>query len=342
MKNFRISVAIPVYNEESYIVDLLTTVNSLNFPKKNLTVCIANNKSTDNTLRNISRFSGSHRDLKIFVSDQPVKGIGPTRKAALDNATDKHPNYLLTVDADCKLPPDLLIRSLDIINGQENSILTYDLVYPAKTKLLAILYLRPVIEVMKKLSAFQEHLLGPVFYTGCVLIPTWLYRQIYWDDTNSPIIPDDDYLLSRRFYAMGVKFLKTRISVDTSGRRINGNIKEWMQHNHVQDFRNEGDGNFTIPTKLDIKEAINKRLEKGTDRIIQSIVEYIFLYSLSASQYFKAEKLAKNAIKRLDLPSTVFTRVTKKNKIDYLGSVQKKYHTKVRKILINYVSEKDN
>lgn len=325
MKKNTIGIAIPAYNEERTINPLLESIYTQNIKKEVMSVCVADNASADHTKQKILAFRKNHPALRLTIVDQPIHGIAPTRKKALDMAAADNPNYLLNVDADCTLPSNLLAVSVPLLKKTPNAIVSFRLTFPKIFLLVLHVYYKPLKEVISRLTSLQEELLGPSVYTGCLLLPTPIYRSLYWDDVLDPIIPDDDFLLSRRLNALGTTFIRSPIEVSTSDRRFWGDMTDWIQHKHVKDFRSDSRDAFQKPTPQDIQKAINLRIEKATQRILQSLVEYMFLATQPESPYIKAKSLARKALRHLSLPANTFCLVSSEDKMNYYTTLTHKY-----------------
>ena len=324
MKNRIVGIAIPAHNEEENIGTLLDSIYAQTLPKKYIRTYIANNASTDHTKQIITSFQITHSDLQIYVTKQPIRGIAPTRKKALDLATKNKSHYLLNVDADCILPSNLLVDSLSILGNKQNALVSYPLIYSKLFLLILHTQYRPLKRVIAILTTIQEQLLGPSIYTGCLLLPTSLYKKIYWNDVLDPIIPDDDFLLSRRLNGLGVQFLRSTIEVQTSDRRFLGNQELWANHDHTRDYRQSSIA-INRPTTSQMQSAISLRIEKARDRLLQSVVEYMFLASLPHSPYIHAKELALFAMRKLHIPLHRFQSVHLSQKHAYFQFLKSEY-----------------
>lgn len=88
-----ISVIIPVYNNDSYLEECLTSV--INQTYSNIEVITVDDGSEDESLFILEQFRST--DTRVKVLRQKHKGVSVARNAALDVATGK---YILFVDSD--------------------------------------------------------------------------------------------------------------------------------------------------------------------------------------------------------------------------------------------------
>lgn len=93
MKEYKISVIIPVYNGEKYIEECLNSVVSQTF--KSIEIIIVNDGSNDNTLGIIERFKKIYKNIKVI--NQKNSGVVSARITGYKNATGE---YIGWVDSD--------------------------------------------------------------------------------------------------------------------------------------------------------------------------------------------------------------------------------------------------
>lgn len=95
MKEYAISIIIPVYNGEKYLKKCLNSiVNQTIFSK--LQVIVVDDGSTDNTLSIIKKYKELYGDNIVVVSI-PNGGVSNARNVGIENSTGK---YITFVDAD--------------------------------------------------------------------------------------------------------------------------------------------------------------------------------------------------------------------------------------------------
>ena len=106
----KISVLIPVYNAEKYILRLLTSLEKQTF--KDFDIILVNDGSTDNSLNILTNYiSNSNLDIKII--NQKNEGAAGARQTAFNNSQSP---YIVFLDSDDYVDPnylEVLIRTIE-------------------------------------------------------------------------------------------------------------------------------------------------------------------------------------------------------------------------------------
>lgn len=97
----KVSVIIPVYNVEEYLVRCLDSVTRQTF--SNLEIICVNDGSTDESLNVIRRYA--QNDRRFVVIDQPNGGYGQAVNRGIDAASGK---YISIIEADDFAEPNML------------------------------------------------------------------------------------------------------------------------------------------------------------------------------------------------------------------------------------------
>lgn len=203
----KISLVIPVYNEEKYIAGCLDSIaRQKKAPDE---VIIVNNNCTDGTLSIIQRYPF------VRVIRETKQGMIAARNAGFNAAVYE---VIARCDADTKLPPYWISRihrnfaryKIDALTGP---IMFYDA--PIKTSLIARAYL----DMMKPLHRGKETLVGP----------NMIITKEMWEKVKNNVCLNDkqvheDIDLAYHIHeAGGVIKRDDRLVVYTSSRRIKKN-----------------------------------------------------------------------------------------------------------------------
>lgn len=108
-----VSVIIPAYNAEDYILQCLESV--LKQTHTNLEILVVNDGSTDATLEIVQTI----QDSRVVLINQENRGCSSAKNSGLANATGSFIQYL---DADDVLSPDKIEAQLRKIRTSQNSI----------------------------------------------------------------------------------------------------------------------------------------------------------------------------------------------------------------------------
>lgn len=108
----RFTIAIPSYNSEQYIKELLDSLVKQTFDKENFEVIIVDDCSSDNTV-NIAESYKSKLNINIHVLDKNSGGPGKPRNKAISNARGE---FIFFVDSDDYINKDTLKNVDEFIN----------------------------------------------------------------------------------------------------------------------------------------------------------------------------------------------------------------------------------
>jgi glycosyltransferase involved in cell wall biosynthesis len=147
----KISLVIPVYNEEKYIENCLKSIAKQKVKPDE--VIVVNNNSTDATVSIVEKYPF----VKILTEQK--QGMIPARNAGFNAAQYE---VIARCDADTRLPPNWIARIRRNFESSQIDALTgliqfYDAPGPIKTSLLA----KAALDVMKVIHRGKETLVGP-------------------------------------------------------------------------------------------------------------------------------------------------------------------------------------
>lgn len=100
--NKKVSVVIPAFNEEKYIIVTLTALIAQTYPAELLEIVVVNNNSTDSTAALVLAFVDKHPHCNISLVYEIQPGILHARSAGFAVAKGE---YIAQVDADCMPHP---------------------------------------------------------------------------------------------------------------------------------------------------------------------------------------------------------------------------------------------
>jgi len=117
-----VTILIPAHNEEEIIESKLENINKVSYPKEKMEVILADDASTDGTLKKVYRFSETHPELNIKVVKQnPRVGKAGVLNTALPASTN---DIIVVSDADSFWPSNILIKALPYLSDPRVGAIT--------------------------------------------------------------------------------------------------------------------------------------------------------------------------------------------------------------------------
>lgn len=117
----RLSIIIPVYNAEKYLVECLDSIFVQNIANNEYEIIAINDGSTDNSVYILEQYADKYPVLKIIFQEN--KGVSVARNKGIDVACGK---YILFIDSDDFLVPDSIEYMLNIAENDDLDILMGD------------------------------------------------------------------------------------------------------------------------------------------------------------------------------------------------------------------------
>ena len=108
----KISVIIPCYNVENYILRCLKSIENQTFGIENLQLILIDDASTDNTREYLLQFEAKYPDNVIVVINEKNENVGRTRNIGIMYASEK---YISFVDSDDVIDADFFSKTYDAI-----------------------------------------------------------------------------------------------------------------------------------------------------------------------------------------------------------------------------------
>jgi glycosyltransferase involved in cell wall biosynthesis/SAM-dependent methyltransferase len=127
MENCLVSVIIPVYNVEEYLIECLKSVSNQTY--KNIEIIAVNDGSKDNSLKILNDYKACEPRLKII--DQKNQGLSAARNSAIKVARGE---YLIFLDSDDYIKKELVQEVFEKASKENADIVVYgyDKIYENK------------------------------------------------------------------------------------------------------------------------------------------------------------------------------------------------------------------
>ena len=155
----RLSIIIPVFNEEKTISEILKRVNEVEIPGVKKQIIVVNDGSTDSTESAIQNLKLKIQNLK-YIRHQKNQGKGAAVRTGIANATG---DYIIIQDADLEYDPKDIEKLIKPVLGGTSKI-----VYGTRLKRL------PSFSKEERTLQFLLHYMGNKFLS---LLTSILYGQ---------------------------------------------------------------------------------------------------------------------------------------------------------------------
>jgi glycosyltransferase involved in cell wall biosynthesis len=192
MREIRISVVIPVYNDEKTIVRTLESINTQEY--SNWECIIVENNSTDKSYKVIEKYVEDKPNFKLF--SHKLKGAAPARNRGIDEASGE---YVTFIDGDdifmrkdlfstinrtvTKIEPDLIYWNQMLLVGDKTKKFDWWLSQELKTK--------PYFKADNKTAAYLFNYTFAPVYPGRFCVRTEFLRENNIKYDTSVMVSED-------------------------------------------------------------------------------------------------------------------------------------------------------
>lgn len=109
-----VSIVIPCYNASKEIGETLDSLFKLNYPKELLEIIVVDDKSTDNSIEIVEKYSKKYSNIKLIKSEVNSGGAAIPRNIGIKSA--KY-DYVAVMDDDSMPEPDILLKMLGFLQN---------------------------------------------------------------------------------------------------------------------------------------------------------------------------------------------------------------------------------
>lgn len=212
MEKFSLSIIIPAYNEAKYISILLDSIVKQN-TQYNFETIVVDNNSTDDTAKIVNKYP-------VKLVSQPLQGAANAKNKGVEVAKAE---WMLFVDADCKLPQDYVDTVMSCIKdantdtvGIAGSYYYYDAPWFTKTLTGKLHPYKTWFAIAKIIFGYQ------LFLGGNFVANKKIFKNSSFDRSKSSAsnYDSEDYAYAKELHKLGhtIRFDK-RMKIMTSYRR---------------------------------------------------------------------------------------------------------------------------
>lgn len=226
------SVVIPAYNEENLLPRCLESLKQQKFPKDKFEIIVVDNNSKDKTARLAKKFGA-----KVLFESK--KGIAYARQKGAQNAKG---DVIVSVDADCELPPDFLKKIAKRFSDKNVVGLCGRALFDTDTPL--------PIHIGEKVLSSYAHFYSKMFdKTPICWAFNFSFRRLDFlkkggYNLNLPSLKagyntqgSDEYELVKKLISRRKKIIFDKnITLKTSGRRFKNRLLYWLFIEYVIGF----------------------------------------------------------------------------------------------------------
>lgn len=300
-----LSVILPVYNAESYILDSVNSILKQSYRKFEL--IIVDDASTDNTLRIIE----SLNDVRIKLIRKDVNtGYTDSLNMALECSAGK---YIARMDADDTSHPDRLAKQVEYMESNPDCVLcgSYVQLVP--------------INIVHTYPTQHEEILEQLFFKNAFAHPSVIIRKSVLDSHilryNKTFEPTEDYELWSRLAVLGKVHNLNQIYLNyrVHDNQISSYKRELQQYNKQR-------------VRMNMFRRIDEQLDEYDDFLKMNLIsdyennEKIVLEL--KRRYILIDRLMHINKEKQVYPDKIFRRVCKRLKKELIRSLTvKNVHT---------------
>lgn len=191
----KFSIIIPVYNAEKYLERCLTSLFAQDLKPEEYEIIAVNDGSCDSSEQILQQMALKHTHLKWVTTEN--HGVSEARNLGCKMAKG---NYLLFVDADDYVQPNLLQQIYDILEHERLDVLVMDYTYWDEKNQSHLFS-----DANKCMELATNVMTGKEFMQKCLPQVVWCsaYRTTFWRENKLAYLPirhEDEEILPRIFY----------------------------------------------------------------------------------------------------------------------------------------------
>jgi cellulose synthase/poly-beta-1,6-N-acetylglucosamine synthase-like glycosyltransferase len=165
-----VSIIVPCYNEEKNIGQALESLLNLNYPKDLIEIIVVDDKSTDNSVEIIQKYTKKYKNIRLIVNTRNSGKAAEPTNIGIKAAKYK---YVVLTDGDSSPERDALAKMIGFLQGDEKVAAVTCAVLSKEPKT----FMQRLQAVEYNLIAFNRKLLDLVDAVYVTPGPFALYRK---------------------------------------------------------------------------------------------------------------------------------------------------------------------
>ena len=249
-----VSVIIPVYNAEKYIIPAVESIQSQTY--NNLEIIIIDDGSKDKSLEIARRFSKLDARIKLIINDHNL-GLSKTLNKAVQCANG---SYIARMDGDDLSAPSRIEKQLHflIINPDISVLGTAAISMNEEGKLSKV---KPIVYSESNTLSFSAYFTQPLFH-GSILAKSEVMKKFPYDESSKA----EDFELWLRMIHQGLKIANLEdemyfYRVNSEGYSRQNEVFQAKSHNDASKKYLESKLNITLSS--DEIALINNRPQEN-------------------------------------------------------------------------------
>lgn len=289
MESILVSIIVPVYNTEKYLYRCIDSILEQTYC--NIEIILIDDGSTDNSSSICDSYSS--KDKRILVKHQKNTGQGIARNVGLQEMKG---DYVLFVDSDDEMRPDMLEKLVAATNNGKNDIVLCGITINNGIRLVDSIWYNVDYSCTNEKLIFEYISSGKIF-TGpiCKLFKKTIFENIRFPSFRAN---EDAYIMhhllgkcKNAFFIKEHLYIMNLHSDSTEGKAFNPNkthlidcaydLRSYIQNEYPQ-FLRFVDKKVIEDAMILVKKLYSQRLEKKyeeTEKLLQSTIsierEYI-------------------------------------------------------------------
>lgn len=119
MKNYKISIIIPIYNAEDYLKNTIHSIISQTFGFENIELILIDDCSTDNSKKIIKHFENKYKNIFAIYLNKNHGSAGTPRNYGIKSASAE---YIMFIDADDEYDAEICENFYKIITSEKSDL----------------------------------------------------------------------------------------------------------------------------------------------------------------------------------------------------------------------------